>query len=172
MHPVLRAWTRLSRLPFGGRLFARVFTVKTPYAATIRPQFAVLEPHRVELVVRDRRRVRNHVGTVHAIALCNGLETAAGTLAEVTVPRDMRWIPKGMDVAYTAKAAGDVRCVAETDPAQWTSDAPEVDVRVRGTLADGTVAIEGVIRLWVTPRRDGAARTAGRPTSGKLPHPG
>lgn len=172
MHPALQAWTRLSRIPLGSRLFTRLFTIKTPYAATIRPQFAVLEPNRVELVVRDRRRVRNHVGTVHAVALCNGLETAAGTLAEVTVPRDRRWIPKGMEVAYAAKAVGDVRCVAETDPSQWATDDPDLHVRVRGTLADGTVAIEGVIRLWVTPRQDGRPRTTSRPTSGQGPHPG
>jgi hypothetical protein len=58
-----------------------------------------------------------------------------------------------MQVAYTAKADGDVTCIAETDPGGWTGDDPDVPVRVRGELADGTVVVEGVISLWVTARK-------------------
>jgi hypothetical protein len=61
-----------------------------------------------------------------------------------------------MEVAYTAKAAGDVTCIAETDPEQWAGPIPDsgadLPVRVRGELADGTRVVEGVIRLWVTSR--------------------
>ena len=151
-------WAKLRPLPLGDRLFSLVFSQKAPYFASIRPRFLTIEPHHVELLIRRRRRVHNHLGTVHAIALCNGLEAAMGALAEVTIPADRRWIPKGMEVAYTAKAAGDVTCVAETDPEQWTADLPEgsgydLPVRVSGRLADGTVVIEGTIRLWVSARR-------------------
>jgi len=153
MSQVMRLWQRSSRLPWGDRLFSFAFGRKAPYFASIRPRFTVLEPHHVELVIPDRRRVHNHLGTVHAIALCNGLEAAMGALAEVSIPRDKRWIPKGMEVSYTAKADSDITCVAETSPEQWTSDDPDLPVRVRGIREDGTVVIEGVIHLWVTPRR-------------------
>ena len=96
--------------------------------------------------------MHNHLGTVHAIALCNGLEAAMGALAEATIPADRRWIPRGMEVAYTAKATSDIVCVAETDPEQWAGTDPDLPVRVHGVRDDGTVVIEGVIRLWVTPR--------------------
>jgi hypothetical protein len=89
---------------------------------------------------------------VHAIALCNGLEAAMGALAEATIPPHKRWIPKGMEISYTAKATTDITCVAETDPEQWSGDDPDLPVRVRGVRKDGTVVIEGVIRLWVTER--------------------
>ena len=126
----------------------------------MRPRFTVLEPHRAELVLPKRRAVHNHLGTVHAIAVCNGLEAAMGALAEATIPADKRWIPKGMTVAYTAKATSDVTCVAETDPEQWTDDAlpdegGDVAVRVRGVRDDGEVVVEGEIRLWVTPAGEG-----------------
>ena len=49
-----------------------------------------------------------------------------GALAEATIPRDKRWIPKGMEVAYTAKADSDITCIAETDPEQWTDDDPDL----------------------------------------------
>jgi acyl-coenzyme A thioesterase PaaI-like protein len=152
MSSVLTLYRRVTRLPLGDRLFSFAFARKAPYFGTVRPRFTVLEPNHAELVIRDRRAVHNHIGTVHAIALCNGLEAAMGALAEATIPRDKRWIPKGMEVSYTAKADGDVTCVAETDPAQWTSDDPDLPVRVKGVLADGTVVIEGMIRLWVTEK--------------------
>ena len=133
-------------------MFSFLFARKAPYFASIRPRFLTIEPNHVELLIPKRRRVHNHLGTVHAIALCNGLEAAMGALAEVTIPADKRWIPKGMEVSYTAKAAGDVTCIAETDPGQWTSGDPDLHVRVRGERTDGEVVITGVIKLWVTPK--------------------
>lgn len=153
MPSVLSLWTRLSRLPRGERVFSFAFARRAPYFATVRPRFTVLEPNRAELVVPKRRRVHNHLGTVHAIALCNGLEAAMGALAEATIPADKRWIPKGMTVAYTARATSDITCIAETDPGQWTGDDPDVPVRVRGVRDDGEVVVEGEIRLWVTARK-------------------
>jgi hypothetical protein len=152
MPSVLTLWKTLDRLPRGDRLFSFAFARKAPYFATIKPRFTVIEPHRAELVIPNRRRVHNHLGTVHAIALCNGLEAAMGALAEASIPRGKRWIPKGMEVAYTAKADSDITCLAETDADQWTSDDPDLPVRVRGVRADGTVVVEGVIRLWVTAK--------------------
>ena len=153
MPPVLTLWNTLSAVPGGERVFSFLFSRKAPYFATIRPRFTVVEPNHAELVIRKRRRVHNHLGTVHAIALCNGLEAAMGALAEASIPAGMRWIPKGMEVAYTAKADSDVTCVAETDPERWTSGDPELQVRVRGVRGDGTVVVEGVIRLHVTETR-------------------
>ena len=156
MPAVLDLWKKASALPLGDRVFSIAFSQKAPYFATIRPRFTVVEPNRAELVIRKRRGVHNHIGTVHAIALCNGLEAAMGALAESTVPRDRRWIPKGMEVAYTAKATTDITCIAETDPEQWTADPGDGNdqlVRVRGVRTDGTVVVEGEIRLWITEKR-------------------
>src|SRR3954466_6993491 len=141
----------------GGRLVSIAFAQKAPYFWSIRPRFTVVEPNHAELVIPKRRAVQNHIGTVHAIALCNGLEAAMGALAEATIPVDKRWIPKGMDISYTAKATSDITCIAETDPGQWTSGDPDLPVGVRGVRDDGTVVIEGVIRLWVTPRKQPTA---------------
>ena len=97
--------------------------------------------------------MQNHIGTVHVIAICNGLEAAMGALAEATIPSSRRWIPKGMDVEYTAKATSDIRCIAETDPADWAREGDvEIPVRVKGVRDDGTAVVQGTIRLWVTDK--------------------
>lgn len=153
MSEVLKLWQRTSRLPMGERIFSFVFGQKAPYFASIRPRFVEVGPNHVVLLIPKRRRVHNHLKTVHAIALCNGLEAAMGALAEATIPRDKRWIPKGMEVAYTAKATSDITCYAETTPEQWASGEPDLPVKVWATRADGTTVVEGTIRLWVTPRR-------------------
>ena len=117
MSQVLTLWQKTSAVPIvGKRVFSFAFSQKAPYFATIRPRFVDVRPNYAELVIPKRRGVHNHIKTVHAIALCNGLEAAMGALAEVTIPADKRWIPKGMDISYTAKATSDITCIAETDP--------------------------------------------------------
>jgi acyl-coenzyme A thioesterase PaaI-like protein len=153
MPTVLDLWNTTTKLPQGKRIFSTLFAQKAPYFASIHPRFQEIRPNYAELVIPKRRAVHNHLKTVHAIALCNGLEAAMGALAEATIPADKRWIPKGMDISYTAKATSDITCIAETDPEQWTSDEPNLPVRVRGVREDGEVVIEGVIRLWVTPKK-------------------
>jgi len=153
MPTVLDLWNTTTKLPQGKRIFSTLFAQKAPYFASIHPRFQEIRPNYAELVIPKRRAVHNHLKTVHAIALCNGLEAAMGALAEATIPADKRWIPKGMDISYTAKATSDITCIAETDAEQWTSDEPNLPVRVRGVREDGEVVIEGVIRLWVTPKK-------------------
>ena len=153
MPQVLDLWTKTSALPQGKRIFSLLFSQKAPYFATIRPRFVEIRPDYAELLIPKRRGVHHHLKKVHAIALCTCLEAALGALAEASIPDDKRWIPKGMTVSYTAKATSDITCVAETDREQWTGDEPDLPVRVRGVRDDGQVVVEGVINLWVTPRR-------------------
>src|SRR5690606_31451857 len=111
-----------------------------------------MRPHFAEIKIPKRRSVQNHIGTVHAIAACNGLEAAMGLLAEATCPADHRWLPKGMEVQYLAKSTGDLYCTAETTEADW-SNGPDVPVKVQATLKDGTITVSGTIHLWVTPKK-------------------
>jgi acyl-coenzyme A thioesterase PaaI-like protein len=143
----------LARLPWGlgQRVFSLAFTRRARYFATIKPTFLDVRPHHASLRLPNRRAVHNHIGTVHAIAVCNGLEAAMGALAEATVPEGMRWLPKGMEVSYLAKSTSDLVCEASTTEADWAG-APDVPVRVLATRDDGTVVVEGVIRLWVTAK--------------------
>lgn len=146
-------WKSFNRVPVvGKRAFSVAFAKKAPYFGSIHPLVNQLRPNYAEVVVPNRKGNHNHIGTVHAIALCNGLEMAMGALAEVTIPRDKRWIPKGMTVSYTAKATTDITCIAETDQAQWDTADGDLEVRVKGIREDGTVVIEGTINLWVTPK--------------------
>jgi len=65
------AWRRLAKWPGGKYLFSRLLCLKAPHFASIRPRFGVLRPGYCEVRINKRRAVLNHIGTVHAIALCN-----------------------------------------------------------------------------------------------------
>ena len=127
MSRVVDLYEKTHAIPIvGDRLFSFAFSQVAPYFWSIRPRFTVIEPNHAEVVIPKRRGVKNHIGTVHAIALCNGLEAAMGVLAEASIPKNKRWIPKGMEVSYTAKATTDITCIAETDPEQWTGNDPDL----------------------------------------------
>ncbi len=148
-------WRRLHHTGAGRALFSRIYGHRVPYFRPLRMRIAHLGPHRAELTLPKRRSLENHLGTVHAIAVCNGLEAAMGLLAEATTPPSHRWIPIGMDVDYLAKSTTDLQCVATTTPEQWPTapdDTREVPVAVAATRQDGTVVVSGSIRIRVSPR--------------------
>lgn len=153
----LDIWQRLADKPCGKWLFSRLLCFKAPYFASIRPRFDELRPGHCRLAIRKRRAVLNHLGSVHAIAMCNMAELAAGTMTEVTVPATQRWIPKGMTVEYRKIARSDLVAVAAPrtplDPAQAGEFL--VDVTVRDT--QDAIVFVAAVTMWVAPRKAVAA---------------
>ncbi|HZH43007.1 MAG TPA: hotdog fold domain-containing protein [Lysobacter sp.] len=146
---VLRLYRKL-----GSWLFARAICFKAPYFATIAPRFRALEPGRCVATLRHRRRVSNHLGTVHAIALCNLAELTAGLVTEASLPTSMRWIPKGMNVEYLKKAVGSMCAEATPEQPAVAADAGyELPVRVVVTDSAGDTVMRARIAMWVSPRR-------------------
>lgn len=105
----------------GAKQFSAMIREVAPYFASIDPQFVELRAGYAEVTFAKRREVLNHIGTVHAIALCNAAELAAGTMTDASIGKGYRWIPKGMTVEYLAKADGDIRAVADGSGVHWNS---------------------------------------------------
>jgi len=150
---VLALYRRITRWPAGHWLFSRGVCWQAPYFASIAPRIGVLEPGRCEATIRHRRKVTNHLGTVHAIALCNLAELAAGLMTDATIPASMRWIPKGMRVEYVKKAVGTMRAVATPDIAAIESDQGyDLPATVVVTDPQGDTVFRAHIAMWVSPR--------------------
>lgn len=146
------------KLPFGAKLFSIMFARKAPYFRSIRPHITALKPNYCELEFSKRKAVENHIGTVHAIALCNGLEMAMGALAEASIPKGLRWIPKGMNVRYTAKANDHIRVIAELAEDAW--QVGDVPVQVRAERrSDGVEVIVGEIIIYVSEKPNKTSAT-------------
>lgn len=150
---VLELFRRFSGLPLGRRLFTRAVTRRAPYFASIRPLVEELDTGRCVVSIRNRRRVHNHTGTVHAIAMANMCELAAGLMTDVTIPPGMRWIPRGMTIEYRNKATTDLRAIATgTAPAE-TDRAADMPVAVDVLDLDGKVTVHAVITMYVSPKK-------------------
>ncbi|WP_233843716.1 hotdog fold domain-containing protein [Dyella sp. 2HG41-7] len=151
---LLSLYQRITTWPAGHWLFSRAVCLRAPYFATIAPRFVALEPGRCEVRIADRRRVHNHLGTVHAIALCNLAELSAGVMAEATMPPGARWIPKGMTVEYLSKAVGTMHAVATPEtPIGAVDRGQEWPVLVEVTDPAGVPVFQARITMWVSPRK-------------------
>ncbi|MEN1958908.1 hotdog fold domain-containing protein [Luteimonas sp. MJ246] len=144
---------RMARWPGGRWLFSKLVCLKAPYFASISPRIERLEPGCCEASLRHRRRVSNHIGSVHAIALCNLAELAGGLAIDTSLPPSMRWIPKGMDVEYLKKASGTMRAVAmPAAPVVEATAGYALPVGVTVSDASGEAVFRARIAMWVSPK--------------------
>lgn len=132
----------------GAAQFSAMIGQVAPYFASIAPQIVELRPGYAEVSFAKRREVLNHIGTVHAIALCNAAELAAGTMTDASIPAGCRWIPRGMSVEYLAKADGDIRAVADGSALDWSS-LGDVKVPVMAYVGDKAV-LRAEITMYVS----------------------
>ena len=146
----LSIYQTLTRYPLGNYLFTKIVCRTAPYFGSIRPMITELSKNHCVCLIKKRRRVFNHIKTVHVIAICNGLEMAMGVMAEASVPHHLRWIPKGMTVDYTAKAGSDIRCVAKIAPQSWATG--EQLVEVSAFDENGVTVVKGWIKLWISEK--------------------
>ena len=151
MNPTLKTWQRLSSYPLGKRLFSRAICFKAPYFGSIRPQFEVLETGYAVATMRERRAVHNHIGSVHAIAMCNLAEYSAGVLSEASMPVGMRWIPAGMTVRYLGRAKGVLKAEARLrDIVPGEKGAVPVMVEVKDEA--GELVFDARIDMHISPK--------------------
>lgn len=149
---LLKMWERALRLPLGPRVFTRAFQLAAPYFNTLPMLFTHAEPGLVRAQLKHVRKVHNHLGTVHAIALCNLAEAVMGLAAEISIPASHRWIPKGMTVAYKAKAIGTMYAEAVLILPEVLADKQEIAVPISVTDAKGVEVFTAEIRIWVTAK--------------------
>ena len=150
-NPVRPLWDRLVRLPGGPRMFSFLLGRLAPYTGSIRPRVLELRDGYARVAMRDRRAVRNHLRSIHAIALMNLAEVATGLALLYGLPGSSRAILTGLSITYVKKARGPLT-------AEATAVAPpsgvETEVEIDTEIVDegGEVVARATARWLVGPR--------------------
>lgn len=149
---IVEMWRRLAPLPGGRWLFSRILGRMVPYSGGLGAKVLTLEPGRVLVELRERRAVRNHLRSVHAVALITLGELASGLAVLAALPAGVRGIVTELGATYEKKARG--RLVAE---ARYDGPPPSgsEERRVRAMIRDETGDVVcTVTATWLVEPRD------------------
>lgn len=101
-----KTWDGLRNLPGGGVLMGRLVGRLAPYTGTIKPEVVELRRGYGRVRMKDRKKVRNHLKSIHAIALMNLAEVCSGLAFTYSLPECTRAILTGLEIEYLKKARG------------------------------------------------------------------
>jgi acyl-coenzyme A thioesterase PaaI-like protein len=143
-----RQLNRLSEVPAFARPWFRSVVLRraVPFTGTAGLDFLEMSTERVEIGIKNDKKVQNHIGGVHASAMNLLAETATGMVVGMHVRDDCIPLAKELKMAFKKRATGSLRAVAtlsaEQRLAMQTRDKGEVNVAVTVTDEAGVNPVE------------------------------
>src|SRR5258705_472383 len=110
---MLEMWQKLAPIPGGKKVFSKLVGWYAPYSGSVGANVIELRPGFAKVELKERRKVRNHLNSIHAVALMNLTELATGLAMFVALPKNGRLIVKKFEIEYLKKARGRITAVAE-----------------------------------------------------------
>jgi uncharacterized protein (TIGR00369 family) len=145
------AWTRLSTVPGGKRAFSRLVGTAAPYTGSIGAQVIDVRLGYAEVSLRDRRRVHNHINSIHAAALANLAEMTGSLGIAFSIPEGSRFIPTGLSIEYVKKARGTITARCDC-PVPGEGESAVFDIPVSLSDRGGDEVARATIKVLVGPK--------------------
>jgi acyl-coenzyme A thioesterase PaaI-like protein len=143
---LLGLWRRCQRLPLGRQLFGFLLDMQVPYSGSIGATVLKLEAGNARVELRDHRGVRNHLGSIHAVALTNFGEVTSGLAMMTALPAHVRGIVLRIETVYAKKARGTLVCDCQVSVPAVSGN---VDHEVRADIRDTSGDVVATVRvLW------------------------
>ncbi len=147
---VTQLWRRLSPWPGGKWLFSKIMGRIVPYTGALGARVLEMSPGRARVALHDRRRVRNHLRSVHALALANVGEFASALSMMSNAPPNVRMIVTDLSIEYLKKARGDLIAEGHSQlPTRVEAEAKHIaraDIRDRADDVVARVAVTWLLR--------------------------
>jgi acyl-coenzyme A thioesterase PaaI-like protein len=112
---ILATWKKLKDKPFGKKLFSRGVGKIAPYTGTIKAVITDLTPGHCQSFLKERNKNKNHLKSIHAVALINLGEMTSGLAVLSGLTSQVRGIVTKMDMEYLKKSKGDLtaECICQ-----------------------------------------------------------
>ncbi|WJG10067.1 DUF4442 domain-containing protein [Aliiglaciecola sp. LCG003] len=135
-------------------LMTQVFRHTVKLAGTVKVDIIRTDGHTVVFKQKNRRKVRNHIGTVHAATMALLAESATGFIVGINLPGDKLPLIKTMNLNYVKRCTGDITAVASLTDEQIAlmQTAAKGEVSVKVEITDGmevTPLVAEMIWAWV-----------------------
>jgi len=113
---IFRVWQKLKLIPGGTFLFTKLLDFVVPYTGSIHPRVLKIERGHTKIELRDHRAVRNHLRSIHAVALSNLGEMSSGLAMLSTFPSNWEGIVVGFSIEFLKKARGTIIAESRVEP--------------------------------------------------------
>ncbi|MCW8936172.1 MAG: DUF4442 domain-containing protein [Gammaproteobacteria bacterium] len=120
-------WQKLEHNVIGRWLFNLLIPVVNPYTGSLKANVIDLNRGYARIELKDRRAIRNHLNSIHAIALTNLGEFTSGLALISVFKENMRGIPIEIKINFIKKARG-------TLTAECTTQLPDFDDQLEHTV--------------------------------------
>jgi uncharacterized protein (TIGR00369 family) len=117
-------------------IMSKLFGSKIKYAGHSGIRFETLSEETCIVSIKNKKKVQNHIGGIHAAGMALLAETATGFVFGMNVPDNKLPLIKKMDIDYVKRSTGDMRAVATLTQEQ---------IQIIKTAEKGTVVVPVVI---------------------------
>ena len=129
-----------------------------PFTGTAGLHFEKVDFDEVIISLANKKKVRNHIGQIHAAATVLLAETATGFVVGMNLPDDKLPLMKKTEVKFIKRSVGTQTAVAKLEPhmVEEMNNSLKGDVSVPVTVRDESgeeVVIANMVWAWVPKKK-------------------